>query len=427
MHVVIIGNGIAGVTAARGVRRRRPDARITVVSGESDHHWSRPALMYVYMGHMRFRDTQPYEAGFWRENRIDLVRGWVTSIDPEARRVELDGARVLAWDKLLIATGSQPNRFGWPGQDLDRVSGMYTLQDLEALERWSLGLKRAAIVGGGLIGVELAEMLHARGVHVTFLVREAAYWNNVLPQREAEIVGDVIRAAGVDLRLGTELVEIVDDGAGRAGAVIDSEGERLEVGYVGLTAGVRPQISAVEGSGIATARGVLVDRQLRTDRDGVYAAGDCAEIVTGEGERSRIEAVWYTGRAQGEIAAENLCGGAAEYRPGTWFNSAKFFDLEYMVYGDVPSAQQQGTEGAPESLFWEHGSGRKSLRLVHRDGTLVGVNLLGLRFRHRVCEAWIDEGRSIEHVLGRLRDAAFDPEFTRWHGREIVAAMRDRA
>ena len=427
MHVAIVGNGITGVTAARSVRKRRPDARITLISGESDHHWSRPALMYVYMGHMRYADARPYEDRFWRDNRIDLVRGWVTRVDPEQKRLELDGARTVSWDKLLIATGSQPNRFGWTGQDLDRVGGMYSLQDLEAIERWSVGLKAGAIVGGGLIGVELAEMLHSRGVHVTFLVREDAYWNNVLPQREAELVSDVIRAEGVDLRLSAELSEIVDDGEGRACAVVDSHGERIEVGFVGLTAGVRPSIGVLAGSGVETGRGVLVDRQLRTSHPDVFAAGDCAEIRTPEGERNLIQAVWYTGRFQGEIAAENLCGGHAVYRPGTWFNSAKFFDLEYMVYGEVPAARAQQAPGAPPSLFWEHASGRQSLRLVHRDGVVVGLNLLGLRFRHRVCEAWIEQGRSVEHVLTHLRDAAFDPEFTRWHGPEIAASMRSQA
>ena len=427
MHVAIIGNGITGVTAARHVRRRRPDARISLISGESDHHWSRPALMYVYMGHMRYGDTRPYEERFWRDNRIDLVRGWVTALDPEHKRLELDGSRPLTWDKLLIATGSQPNRFGWPGQDLDGVGGMYSLQDLEAIERWSVGLERAAIVGGGLIGIELAEMLHSRGVHVTFLVREQAYWNNVLPQREAELVSQVIQAEGIDLRLGTELGEIVDDGSGRVCAIVDNHNERFEVGFVGLTAGVRPNIAALSGSGIETGRGVLVDSQLRTSCPDVFAAGDCAEIRRPASDRNLIQAVWYTGRFQGEIAAENLCGGEAEYRPGTWFNSAKFFDLEYMVYGEVPAAEAEAGDGAPSSLYWEHASGRQSLRLVHRDGVVVGVNLLGLRFRHRVCEAWIDQARSVDFVLEHLRDAAFDAEFTRWRGAEIAAAMRMQA
>ena len=110
MHVAIVGNGITGVTAARTVRKLDPKARITLISGESDHHFSRPALMYIYMGHMRFEDTKAYEDHFWPRNRIDIVRGWVDRIDVEARQLHLDGARVIAYDKLLLAVGSKPNR-----------------------------------------------------------------------------------------------------------------------------------------------------------------------------------------------------------------------------------------------------------------------------------------------------------------------------
>jgi 3-phenylpropionate/trans-cinnamate dioxygenase ferredoxin reductase subunit len=422
MHVVIVGNGIAGVTVARHVRKRDRKARITMISAESEHHWSRPALMYIYMGHMRYQDTKPYEDHFWTKNRIDLVQGWVDAIDPSAKTLSIDGRRTMHYDKLVLATGSIPNKFGWPGQDLERVSGMYSLNDLAALEGWSPDIRHAVIVGGGLIGVELAEMLHSRGKHVTFLVRETDYWSNVLPTEEARIVNEVIKDAGIDLRLETELTEIVDDGTGAAGAVVTSRGDRIEAQYVGLTAGVRPNTAIVAGSGIEAGRGILVDRTLQTNVPDVFACGDCAEIRTPEGERNLIQAVWYTGRFQGETVAANLFGDGVEYDPGIWFNSAKFIDLECQVYGDVPGARAMATDDAPDSLYWEHGSRRKSVRIVHRDGVVVGFNLMGIRFRHRTCEAWIREGRSLDYVIKHLRKAAFDPEFYRWHGKEIAAA-----
>ena len=278
MHVAIVGNGIAGVTAARHLRKLDSSVRITLISGETDFHWSRPALMYLHMGHMRWEDVKPYEDHFWPRNRIDLVRGWVTSIDTEARQLHLDGARAVGFDKLLLAVGSKPNKFGWPGQDLKRVGGMVSLQDLQAIEAASAGLKHAAIVGGGLIGVEMAEMFHCRGAKVTFLVREQAYWNNVLPDVEGELVNEVIRAEGIDLRLGTELTEIIDDGTGTACAIVDSHGDRVEVGFVGLTAGVRPNLAVCAGSSIATDRGILVDSTLATNIEGIYAAGDFYEM-----------------------------------------------------------------------------------------------------------------------------------------------------
>lgn len=419
MHVAILGNGIAGTTVARHLRKRDPQVRVTLISGESTYHHSRPALMYVYMGHMRYQDIKPYPDRFWADNRIDLLRGWVERIDADARCLHFADGQTLAWDALVVATGSQPNRFGWPGQDLDRVHGLYGLQDLVSLERITPQLKRAVIVGGGLIGIELAEMLHTRHIPVTMLVREGHYWDNVLPPEEARMVSRAVLAEGIDLRLKTELAEIHDDGLGGCGGVTTGSGERIDCQFVGLTAGVRPNIGAVAGSGIETGRGVLVDWQLRTSVPGVFAAGDCAELRTPDGERNLIQQVWYTGRFQGEVCAENVLGGTTEYVKRTWFNSAKFLDIEYQVYGDVPNLPQEGRH----SLYWEHESGRKSLRIVHDGDAVLGFNLMGIRYRHPVCERWIEEGASIHHVLPRLGEANFDPEFHVRHEAEIRAAL----
>lgn len=420
MHVVILGNGIAGVTAARHLRKRDPRVRITLVSGESDHHWSRPALMYIYMGHMRFRDTKPYEDHFWARNRIDRVRGWVTAVDTPAKTLVFADGRRLAYDALVLATGSVANRWGWPGQDLARVQGMISLQDLVSLERMTPTLRHAVIVGGGLIGIELAEMLHSRHIPATLLVREALYWDNVLPAGEAAMVVRAIRRAGIGLQLETQLAEIHDDGEGGVGAVTTDRGERIDCQFVGLTAGVRPNLSAVAGSDIATGRGIRVDAQLRTNIDDIYAVGDCAEIARTDGT-TFLEQVWYTGRAQGELVAGNVLGGAAEYTPGIWFNSAKFLDIEYQTYGTVPARP----DGEHTHLHWERPDGRASLRLVHERGTFVGVNVMGMRLRHRVCEAWIREARSIDHVLAHLQDAAFDPELSRDPIPAIRAALSE--
>ena len=412
MHVAILGNGVAGVTTALTLRKLRPDWRITIISGESRFHYSRPALMYVFMGHLRYQDTKPFPDSYWPENRIDLVRGWVTRIDLERRELTIYDGPPIHFDKLVIATGSKPNKFGWPGQDLAGVQGLWGLYDLKQLEENVKRTSRACIVGGGLIGIELAEMLHSRGLDVTFLVREDSYWNNILPPEESEMVNDAIRAAGMELRLGTELAKIVDDGHGRVGAVETKDGERLDCELVGLTAGVSPNVELLADSPIATGRGVLVDRSLRTNVPDVLAVGDCAEIVTPEGERNVINQVWYTGKMQGEVAAHVLAGEEREYDPGIWFNSAKFLDLEYQTYGLVG----RGLPGE-ESLVWVDDGKKRALRIVHRAGRVIGFNLMGIRWRHAVCERWLAEQASVEHVLDHLEEANFDPElFERCEG-----------
>ena len=438
MHIVIIGNGIAGITAARTIRKLSPagltgrDHRITVISGETDHFFSRTALMYIYMGHMRFEDTKPYEDWFWEKNRIELVNGWVEKVDTKNKKLTFDDNRELAYDKLLIATGSKSNKFGWPGQDLDGVQGLYSMQDLEAMEYYSEGLKRAVIVGGGLIGIEMAEMFHSRGIPVTFLVRENNFWGIVLPLEEAQMINRHIRANGIDLRLETELKEIWGDKKdGKVKMVVTNKGEKIQCGFVGLTVGVSPNIDFLHFSEIELGKGVLVNEFLETNVPDVYAAGDCVQLRNPNPGRRPTEAVWYVGRMMGEVAAHNMVASAGgqnrqspivnrqSYDPGIWFNSAKFFDIEYQVYGAVLS-------NPPEyhtSLYWEHPGGRRSIRIVYdkNNGAVLGFNLMGVRYRHEVCEKWIREGTHVEEVLQNLGLANFDPEFYKEYEQDVVA------
>jgi NADPH-dependent 2,4-dienoyl-CoA reductase/sulfur reductase-like enzyme len=346
------------------------------------------------------------------------VRGWVTRIDVKGRRLELRSGDPISFDKLLLATGARSNRFGWPGQDLPGVQGLYSLMDLKLLYENVKGARHAVIVGGGLIGIELAEMLHSRHIHVTFLVRENSYWNNILPTEESAMVNRVIRTSGMDLRLESELERIVDDGTGRVTGVLTRQGERIECQVVGLTAGVSPNSTLASGSGIPVGRGVLVDWSLRSQVEGVWAAGDCAELVDEADGRNLVQQVWYTGKMQGRTAAESMAGHEARYDPGIWYNSAKFLDLEYQTYGRV----NMKVEGEA-SLYWEHPNGLHALRLVHVDGIVIGVNVMGLRFRHRVCEAWIRDRRTTAWILDHLGQAAFDPEFFEPHESAMVRGL----
>jgi len=419
MHVVILGNGVAGVSAALKLRELQPAWQITIVSGESKYHYSRPALMYIFMGHMRYQETKPFEDSFWEEQRLGLVRAWVTRIDTEAKRLDLHNGQPVEYDQLLIATGSKPNKFGWPGQDLDGVQGLWNLQDLKRLYETVERARKAVIVGGGLIGIELGEMLHSRGIHVTFLVREPSYWNNILPAGESDMINREIRSHGIELLLETQLDHVIDDGTGRCRGVVTNHGQELECEVVGLTAGVSPNIAVLEGSGIETARGVLVDSSLRTSAADVFAAGDCAEIRAKGDERNTIQQVWYTGKMQGEFAARGMAGGdAGEYDAGIWFNSAKFLDLEYHTYGLV----HRNVPGE-KNLFWEHESGKHAVRIVYTDEGVIGLNTMGLRWRHEVCERWLRDKLSVHEVIRRLEEPYFEPELYRRHEPAIRRAF----
>jgi NADPH-dependent 2,4-dienoyl-CoA reductase/sulfur reductase-like enzyme len=311
----------------------------------------------------------------------------------------------------VIATGSKPNKFGWPGQDSIGVQGLYSKQDLELMEANTRGdVKRAVLVGGGLIGIEMAEMLAYKKIPVTFLVRENGFWNNILPKEESDLVGRHILEHHIDLRLGTELKEIQAGPDGKVSAILTSQGEKIDCQFVGLTAGVSPNIDFLRNTDLQVNRGVKVDELFRTNIPDVYSIGDCAEFEKAPAEDRRpIEQVWYTGRMHGETLAHNLCKTPVPYRPGVWFNSAKFLDIEYQTYGTVPPVWD---ESQFKNFYWEHPSGKVAFRMLMRqDGTLYGVNNFGFRLRHEFFDKAISENWSGEKVIAKLNQANFDPEF----------------
>jgi len=423
-HIVIIGNGISGVTVARHIRKNS-DKRITIISAETDYFFSRTALMYVYMGHMKFEHTQPYENWFWEKNKIELKKGFVKSIDTETKTLHFAQGNTLKYNKLILATGSKPNKFGWPGQDLDGVQGLYSKQDLDTLERHAPNNKvctRAVIVGGGLIGIELAEMLISRKIPVTFLVRESGFWNGVLPEGESEMISRHIMSHHIDLRLSTNLKEIKADKNGHVNSIIIEEtGEEIACNLVGLTAGVSPNIDVVKTSNIEWDKGVLVNRKLETSVPDVYAIGDCAQQREAIGNRRPIEAVWYTGRMMGEALAQTICGNPMEYHPGHWFNSAKFLDIEYQTYGWV-----FGQKGRPEyekQFHWIHKDDSKCITIAyHKDSHLfLGINTFGIRMRHEFFDNALTQKWTVEKIVKHLAAANFDPEFYKRHEKAIVA------
>ncbi len=437
--LVIIGNGITGITAARTVRKLHPKIRIRILSRESDYFFSRTALMYIYMGHMRLEDTYPYERQFYKKNKLELIRDQVLGIDTNQNKLKLQEGKDIYYDMLLLATGSTYNKFNWPGQDLLGVQGLYSLQDLELLEENTKGnIEKAVIVGGGLIGIELGEMLHTRNIDVTFLVREKNYWGNILPVEEATMIAKEIRRHNIKLELSTQLKEILaedNQGHGQGDrqvcAVLTDQGEKIPCQLVGLTVGVSPNLNVLTStdypSNIETERGILVERDMRTNISSVFAAGDCAQLrQASEYVSSPIEQLWYTGRMQGSVAGRFIAREAYKqegntkklteishepYTRGVLFNSAKFFTIEYQTYGHVPC------QLSPESTFiWRHPHKNCLIRLVWDGGDpyqspIKGMNFMGTRYRQEVCIGWIEQKKKAADVAASLYQANFDPEF----------------
>ncbi|MEZ4238817.1 MAG: NAD(P)/FAD-dependent oxidoreductase [Myxococcota bacterium] len=382
MHVVIVGNGVAGMEAALAIRDREAGWRITVVSEESDHFFSRTALMYVLAGQLAYRDIEPLERDVYARLRLERVRARAVGLDPAGRALLLaDGSR-LAYDRLLIAAGSRPRSGPWPGSDLPGVGHFVTLQDLEWLEaevHAGRGLdappradahlpavpdspyarrpvareqrerapQRAVVIGGGLVGIEVVETMLAAGLAVTFVIREEWFWPIALDADEAAWVADALRHHGVDVRLQEEVRSLEAGPDGTVAAVVTDRG-RIDADLVVIAIGVAPNTAWLgdvpdlrDGGG-----GILVDEAQRTALPEVWAAGDCASVRWANGW-VRPEQLWYTARDQGRVAARSLLGDPVRYARGTWYNSAKLMDLEYTTVGLV-------NMGVPGEQRWFH-------------------------------------------------------------------------
>lgn len=409
---VIVGNGVAGIEAAFAIRARREphEARIVVVSSETDYFFSRTALMYAYMDRLNRADLEPFERSTYSRQHIELVRGHVVDIDAANGAIALDDGATIAFDKLLLAVGAKPRLLGWPGvQDLqDGLVHFVSMQDLERCERLTWSTESAVVIGGGLIGIELVECLVHHGIRTTFLVREPWFWPIALGKEEGDMVSAHIRAHGVDLRHQEEMVTAHADASGRVCAVETDKGERIECQMLGIAVGVAANAGWLRKTTtpVAVDRGIKVDASFRTSLPNVWAAGDCAEIDVG-GEFSLIETIWYSAKLHGRLAAASMLGDEIRYQPPMFYNSSKFMDLEYTTVGAV-------VDCGGMSLFRKHPTRPISQRIVWDDsGAVIGFNMLGSRWDHTILQRWIAQRRQHTWVREHLREAQFDVEFGR--------------
>lgn len=413
MRIVIIGNGVAGITCAMTARERDPNAKITVISGETEYFFSRTALMYAYMDLMQRRDLEPYERKDYRAHNIDLVKDWVVNCNAESKFLTLESGQRIPYDKLVYAVGASPNMFHWDGVEhvKDGIVHFVSMQDLDACERLTPSTQRAVVIGGGLIGIELVECLRHHGVEVTFLVREPFYWPIALSKEEATYVTDEMRDHGVDIRLQEEMTRMEVDAEGRIAAIHTNKGEKIECQMLGIAVGVHPNTKRIKAFDHAPemGRGIITNAFLETSLPDVYACGDCAEIHR-EGHNPLNELIWYSAKRQGKLAAHNVFGDQKAYDPPLFFNSSKFFEIEYTTVGEVV----QLPTGTP-SIYLKVPKKRISARIVHDGTKVLGFNMLGSRWNHEVLENWVENEKSPEYVVQNLHEAQFDVEFGRIH------------
>ena len=413
MKVVIVGNGIAGITCAQELRKREPEIEILVIGKETEYFFSRTALMYAFMDKMNRRDLEPFERQSYARQNIALLHDEVIDLNHKTQMLCTKAGLQISYDKLVLALGSRPNLAKWPGMDAvkDGVVHFVSMQDLDACERLTPSTKEAVIVGGGLIGIELAECLAFHGIKVTFLIREPFFWPVALAKEEAALVAAEMENHGITVRYNEEICKIETDSSGRVAQILTTQDNVLPAQMLGVCVGVAPAIDFLHkvSTPPRLGRGVRVNDELETSLAGVFACGDCAEIQLSEGLPPFVELIWYSAKRQGALAARNVLGDRSKYSQPIFYNSSKFFELEYTTVGEV----MQLPDGT-RSLFCSMPKKRSSLRIVYDPSRgVIGFNILGARFDNNILEKWISERRSVDYCFKNLKSAQYDVEFGR--------------
>ncbi|TSE29149.1 NADH-dependent phenylglyoxylate dehydrogenase subunit epsilon [Tepidimonas thermarum] len=385
-HHVILGAGPAGVIAAETIRKHAPHDRITLVGDEPEPPYSRMAIPYLLIGDIAEAGTYLRKAAdHYDRLRIERVQGRATAVDTAARVVTLEGGRTLAYDRLLIATGSRPVRPPIPGIDLPGVHHCWTLADARAIMDRAQPGARVLQLGAGFIGCIIMEALKQRGVQLTVV----EMGDRMVPRMMGPAAGGMIRAwceaQGVAVHTGTRL-EAIERAAPLQ--VRLSNGQHVEADLVIIAAGVKPAIGFLENSGIRCLQGVLTDEHMQTNVPGVYAAGDCAEAFDKVSGTTIVSAIQPNAAEQARVAALNMVGQRAELRGVTQINVLDTLGLISSSFGNW-----QGVSGGDrvEQVDTQH---HKVLSLCFDGDVMVGCNSVG----------WTDHVGALRGLVeGRVR------------------------
>ena len=304
---VIIGSGVAGLSAAEAIRQHDPVGEVTVVGDDPHGYYSRPGLAYYLNRTIPERQLFPRSPEELRDLFPNRVHAQVTALWPESHAIILQDGRRLKYDRLLIATGSRSTTPDFPGNDLANIVKLDTLEDVRGILKLAGRGRPAVVVGGGIIAVELAEGLAARDMRVHYFLRGDRFWSSMLDETESRLVERGLAKEGIQLHYRTQVAKAV----GKRGSVVAVEtkaGEIIPCTVLGTAIGVRPQMELAQRAGLTTDRGVLVNEYLETSAADVYAAGDVAQVRDPSTGGTWSEALWPTARMQGQVAGANMAG-----------------------------------------------------------------------------------------------------------------------
>ncbi|HLL79369.1 MAG TPA: FAD-dependent oxidoreductase, partial [Ktedonobacteraceae bacterium] len=277
-HYVIIGNGIAGMTAAETLRQENAAADITVVADDPFPVYYRPALKDYLAGRVREEKLWARPNSFYQDHRIRFLAQRAAGIQAGQHLVQLGNGQQIGYSRLLLASGARASRLACPGVDLAGVTTLRTVADYQAVLARLGSTRRVVVSGSGTLALETIETLRHRGYTVTHLLRKRTLWSEVLDQTASDLVLQQERRDGVEVRIEEEIAEIIGK-HGQVTGIITTAGTRIACEMVIVAIGVEPNIDFIQASGIPCGRGVRVDQALRTSAPDVFAAGDVLQTT----------------------------------------------------------------------------------------------------------------------------------------------------
>jgi NAD(P)H-nitrite reductase large subunit len=404
---LIIGNGIAGATAAELLRKEDAAARITIIADDPYPLYYRPALKDYLGSKISEKRLWARPAGYYQERQIHFLPDAVVGIHVPSHSVLLRSGRTLPYTRLLLAQGARPRTLQCPGMHLAGVTTLRTVTDYQKVLGYLSNVRRVVVVGAGTLAVETIETLRRRGYQVTHLLRHRRLWSEVLDMTASDLVLQQELRDEVDVRYG-EIAEI----RGKDGCVTDiitQDGTQIACELVLLCIGIEPCIEVARQAGIFCGTGVRVDGAIRTSAADVYAAGDLTEIVDPLTGQARTTGHWYPAIQQARAAAYSmldLLDMDQRYSFGNFYNATCLYGLDFASVGRSALSAQQMASGEFQEIVAEP-QPRSYQKALLKGGILVGALALGSRDRIMAFKRAMDHQVNLTPVASRL----FAPDF----------------
>ncbi|MDX1775636.1 MAG: FAD-dependent oxidoreductase [Desulfobulbales bacterium] len=361
---LIIGNGVAGTTAAENIRHNDAAGEIIIVSAEDTPFYYRVRLPDYLGGAVQESQLIAKQKSWYDDNRITLkLSTRVKSIEPGAKEVQLEDGESISYDSLLLANGSQPFIPPVKGLDKTGVFSLHTIADARKIIRAAGEISDVMLIGGGLLGLEAAHGLHNLGKKITVV----EFFPRLLPRQldsaGAAVLQEYFENLGYTFKLGAVAEEIT--GSSRVAGVTLESGEVLQTEMVIISAGVRPNLGLAQTGGLKTARGIVVDKYLQTSHPGIYAAGDVIEFA------ERTYGIWPAAMEQGKIAGLNISGGEEPYTGTIMANILKVAGVDVASAGEIDEENRYKSKVVATETVYK--------KVVINNDKVIGCIMLGDR------------------------------------------------